>query len=100
MIPLNKLSRSPLNVRKTSTSEEEDNELYASVKTNGMKQNLLVHKSGNGYFVQAGGRRLAVLERLAPKVTSAPMLRSPASSRPRSRRKKPPSLKISSGRKC
>ena len=65
MIPLNKLSRSPLNVRKTSTSEEEDNELYASVKANGIKQNLPVHKSGNGYHVHAGGRRLAILERLA-----------------------------------
>ncbi|PJR12792.1 ParB/RepB/Spo0J family partition protein [Sinorhizobium meliloti] len=65
MIPLNKLSRSPLNVRKTSTSEEEDNELYASVKANGIKQNLLVHKSESGYQVHAGGRRLAVLERLA-----------------------------------
>ncbi len=65
MIPLNKLSLSPLNVRKTTVSEEEDNELYASVKANGIKQNLLVHKSGNGYHVHAGGRRLATLERLA-----------------------------------
>lgn len=65
MIPLNKLSRSPLNVRKTTTSEEEDNELYSSIKASGIKQNLLVHKSGNGYHVHAGGRRLAMLERLA-----------------------------------
>ncbi len=64
MIPLNKLSRSPLNVRKTAASEEEDNELYASIKANGIKQNLLVHKSGNGYHVHAGGRRLTMLERL------------------------------------
>ncbi|MFA1677219.1 ParB/RepB/Spo0J family partition protein [Rhizobium mongolense] len=65
MIPLNKLSRSPLNVRKTAASEEEDNELYASIKANGIKQNLLVYKSGKGYLVHAGGRRLAMLERLA-----------------------------------
>jgi len=64
MIPLNKLSRSPLNVRKTAASEEEDNELYASIKANGIKQNLLVHKSGNAYQVHAGGRRLTMLERL------------------------------------
>ncbi|WFS69530.1 ParB N-terminal domain-containing protein (plasmid) [Agrobacterium leguminum] len=65
MIGLNKLTRSPLNVRKTAASEEADNELYASIKADGIKQNLLVHKSGNGYHVHAGGRRLAVLERLA-----------------------------------
>ncbi|RWF05817.1 MAG: ParB/RepB/Spo0J family partition protein [Mesorhizobium sp.] len=65
MIPLNKLSRSQLNVRKTTVSEEEDNELYASIKANGIKQNLLVHKSGKGYHVHAGGRRLTMLERLS-----------------------------------
>ncbi|MFC0808971.1 ParB N-terminal domain-containing protein [Ensifer sp. P24N7] len=65
MIPLSKLSRSPLNVRKTAANEQEDNELYASIKANGIKQNLLVYKSGKGYLVHAGGRRLAMLERLA-----------------------------------
>ncbi|MET2832285.1 ParB/RepB/Spo0J family partition protein [Mesorhizobium shangrilense] len=64
MIPLNKLSLSPLNVRKTAASEEDDNELYASIKANGIKQNLLVYKSANGYLVHAGGRRFTVLERL------------------------------------
>ncbi|MER9580983.1 ParB/RepB/Spo0J family partition protein [Mesorhizobium sp. M0276] len=64
MIPLNKLSLSPLNVRKTAASQEEDNELYASIKANGIKQNLLIHKSGNAYQINAGGRRLTMLERL------------------------------------
>jgi ParB family chromosome partitioning protein len=64
-IPLNKLELSPKNVRKTPATEVEDAELYASIKETGLKQNLLVHKVGTKYHVHAGGRRLAVLKKLA-----------------------------------
>lgn len=64
MIALNKLKLSPLNVRKTPATAEEDNELYASIKAHGIKQNLLVYKSGSTYLVHAGGRRLGMCQRL------------------------------------
>ncbi|WP_299506149.1 ParB/RepB/Spo0J family partition protein [uncultured Roseobacter sp.] len=65
MIPLNKLVISPKNVRKTPATEDQDAELYASIKETGLKQNLLVHKVGAKYHVHAGGRRLAALNKLA-----------------------------------
>jgi ParB family chromosome partitioning protein len=65
MIPLNKLVISPKNVRKTPATEEQDAELYASIKETGLKQNLLVHKVGAKLHVHAGGRRLAALNKLA-----------------------------------
>lgn len=65
MIPLNKLMISPKNVRKTPATEDQDAELYASIKETGLKQNLLVHKVGAKYHVHAGGRRLAALNQLA-----------------------------------
>ncbi|WP_299593356.1 ParB/RepB/Spo0J family partition protein [uncultured Tateyamaria sp.] len=65
MIPLNKLVISPKNVRKTPATEEQDAELYSSIKETGLKQNLLVHKVGAKYHVHAGGRRLAALHKLA-----------------------------------
>ena len=65
MIPLNKLVISPKNVRKTPATEDQDAELYASIKEIGLKQNLLVHKVGTKFHVHAGGRRLAALNKLA-----------------------------------
>lgn len=65
MIPLNKLVISPKNVRKTPATEDQDAELYASIKETGLKQNLLVHKVGAKFHVHAGGRRLAALNKLA-----------------------------------
>ena len=65
MIPLNKLVISPKNVRKTPATEDQDAELYASIKETGLKQNLLVHKVGTKFHVHAGGRRLAALNKLA-----------------------------------
>ncbi|MCQ0090368.1 chromosome partitioning protein ParB [Pelagivirga sediminicola] len=65
MVPLNKLVLSPKNVRKTSATEAEDAELYASIKETGLKQNLIVHKMGAKFHVHAGGRRLAALNKLA-----------------------------------
>jgi ParB family chromosome partitioning protein len=67
-IPLNKLILSPANVRKTPASAAEDAELKASLKSSGLKQNLVVHASAGDkglYAVTAGGRRLKALQELA-----------------------------------
>jgi ParB family chromosome partitioning protein len=66
MIPLNELDLSPLNVRKVAASAAEDAELLASIRENGIKQNLVVHVLPDGKFaVDAGGRRLKALKQLA-----------------------------------
>lgn len=66
MIPLNKLSVSPKNVRKTQTSEKDDTELMISIRENGLKQNLAGYDDGKGgYLIDAGGRRLNALQQLA-----------------------------------
>jgi ParB family chromosome partitioning protein len=67
-IPLDKLVRSPANVRKTPPSAAEDAELKASIRARGLKQNLVVHPSTGEkgvHAVTAGGRRLKVLQELA-----------------------------------
>lgn len=64
-IPLNKLVVSPKNIRITPASEDENAELYASIKHQGLKQNLLVHAVGDAFHVHAGGRRLEQLQKLA-----------------------------------
>lgn len=64
-IPLNKLSLSGLNVRKAAVDDLSDQELYASIKTIGIKQNLLVHEHDGNIQVHAGGRRLKTLQALA-----------------------------------
>lgn len=76
LVPLNKLVRSSLNVRKTGAESIED--LAASIAVHGLLQNLTVTKKltptkGKGkakdgahtYEVIAGGRRLAALQSLA-----------------------------------
>ena len=66
MIPLNQLSLSPLNVRKVAACAVDDAELFASIRENGIKQNLVVHAtSDSGFAVDAGGRRLKALQQLA-----------------------------------
>lgn len=66
MIPLNQLALSPKNVRKVAPSEAEDAELLASIRENGVKQNLAGYEDGNGGFlIDAGGRRLKALQTLA-----------------------------------
>lgn len=61
-IPLNKLELSPLNVRKTKTGADD---LIASIKANGMMQNLSVYPGKKGrHLVFSGGRRLAALKAL------------------------------------
>src|SRR5277367_1098013 len=67
-IPLNKLVLSPTNVRKTPPSAAEEAELKASIKSRGLKQNLVVHPSADAkgvHAVTAGGRRLKALQELA-----------------------------------
>ena len=66
MIPLNKLALSPKNVRKVQATATEDAELLASIRENGIKQNLAGYEDGNGgYLIDAGGRRLKALKQLA-----------------------------------
>ena len=66
LIPLNLLSLSPKNVRKVQPSETDDAELLASIRENGVKQNLAGYEDGrDGYLIDAGGRRLKALKQLA-----------------------------------
>lgn len=66
MLPLDQLVFSPLNVRKVAASLADDAELLASIRENGIKQNLVVHEIDESQFaVDAGGRRLKALKQLA-----------------------------------
>ena len=66
MISLNHLVLSDKNVRKVPASETEDAELLASIREEGVKQNLVVYEGKKGTFhVDAGGRRLKALQTLA-----------------------------------
>lgn len=61
-IPFNKLVASPINVRKVNPSNTSDKLLLASLKAEGVLQNLIVHSVKRGKFaVCAGGRRFAGL---------------------------------------
>jgi ParB family chromosome partitioning protein len=68
-ICLSQLVLSPTNVRKTPATEAEDMALEASIRAKGILQNLIVHPTpidGKGiYEVDAGGRRLKILQKLA-----------------------------------
>lgn len=65
MIALNKLVKSAKNVRTTPASAQDDLELYASLRHQGLKQNLVAYEGADGLFqVTAGGRRLAQLHKL------------------------------------
>ena len=68
-IALSQLSLSPTNVRKTPATSAEDMALEASIRARGILQNLIVHPTpidGKGvYEVDAGGRRLKILQKLA-----------------------------------
>jgi ParB family chromosome partitioning protein len=66
-IPLGKLVPSPRNVRRT-TDEQADLQLKADIEARGLLQNLVVTKAGKprgSFAVEAGGRRLRALQRLA-----------------------------------
>ena len=68
-LSLEQLALSPANVRKTPATEAEDAELEASIRAKGILQNLIVHWTGiegqGVYLVDAGGRRLKILQKLA-----------------------------------
>ena len=68
-IALSQLVLSPANVRKTPATAAEDMALEASIRARGILQNLIVHPApvdGKGVFeVDAGGRRLKILQKLA-----------------------------------
>ncbi len=68
-ICLSQLVLSPANVRKTPPPAAEDMALEASIRAKGILQNLIVHPApidGKGvYEVDAGGRRLRILQKLA-----------------------------------
>ena len=68
-ICLSQLVASPANVRKTPATAAEDAELEASIRAKGILQNLIVHPTGidgrGVYLVDAGGRRLSILQKLA-----------------------------------
>jgi ParB family chromosome partitioning protein len=68
-ICLSQLALSPANVRKTPATAAEDAELEASIRAKGILQNLIVHGTSIGgrtvYEVDAGGRRLKTLQKLA-----------------------------------
>ncbi len=57
-IPLNKLTAWEGNVRKTQAKGSID-ELAASIKADGLQQNLVVIQDGKKFAVVAGARRLA-----------------------------------------
>jgi len=64
MIKLGHLFLSKHNVRVAPASKQENKTLKASIKANGIKQNLVVVAEGSKYGVVAGGRRLAQLNEL------------------------------------
>ena len=68
-IALSQLVLSPSNVRKTPATAAEDMALEASIRAHGIKQNLIVHPMPTDtkglYEVDAGGRRLKILQKLA-----------------------------------
>ena len=69
-LELSQLVLSPANVRKTPATAADDAALEASIRAHGILQNLIVHSApypdGRGaYEVDAGGRRLKILQKLA-----------------------------------
>lgn len=64
-IPFNRLTLSALNVRTIATNKADDDQLAASIKAQGLLQNLIVHPVGkNKFAVAGGGRRFKVIKGL------------------------------------
>lgn len=64
-IPFQQLSISPKNVRQVTTTKAADQQLIASIRSQGVLQNLVVEPVGNDQFqVIAGGRRFAAVGHL------------------------------------
>ncbi|MGL4440054.1 MAG: ParB/RepB/Spo0J family partition protein [Bosea sp. (in: a-proteobacteria)] len=70
-VPLDKLTLSPLNVRKRAASPSQDAELKATILSKGLQQNLVViaGEEEGTFAVVAGGRRLKALQDLAAEGT-------------------------------
>lgn len=66
-VPLDRLTLSPLNVRKRPATTEQDAELKATILSKGLQQNLVViaGEAEDAFAVVAGGRRLKALQDLA-----------------------------------
>ena len=66
-IPLSQLVLSPANIRTTPATPADDAALEASIRAKGILQNLIVHAANSDglYEVDAGGRRLRILQKLA-----------------------------------
>jgi hypothetical protein len=102
---LEQLALSPTNVRKTPATEAEDAELEASIRAKGILHNLIVHWTGidgkGVYLVDAGGRRLQILQKLPPKASLTPATtKSPARSNSRKTPSKPRLPKTPSAPPC
>jgi ParB family transcriptional regulator, chromosome partitioning protein len=88
-IPLSRLVLSPTNVRRTPATPSEDAQLEASIRARGILQNLIVHPAPvpGIHEVDAGGRRLKILQKLAAEGVIggdhpvACLVREPAASR-------------------
>jgi ParB family transcriptional regulator, chromosome partitioning protein len=80
-VPLSQLVLSPANMRKTPPSAAEDAALEASIRVHGILQNLVVHPAEiageSVYEVDAGGRRLKILQKLAAEGAIDPDARIP-----------------------
>ncbi len=61
-IKITDLKQSPRNIRQVKRSKEGMNYLAASIKSKGLLHNLVVVKSGSGYEVIDGNRRLEAYE--------------------------------------
>lgn len=67
-VPLNCLTVSDMNVRRTPTDSSADAELKASLAAHGLLQNLVVHRNESiegHYDVDASRRRVSLLKELA-----------------------------------
>jgi len=72
-LPLNSLTLSPDNVRKTPPTQADQIALMASILAHGLLENLVVKNRGTAtYEVIAGGRRLQALKTLAERGEIAP----------------------------
>lgn len=71
-IPIDKLHVSSLNMRQTRKHPDID-DIYPSIRDDGVFQTLLVRKEGKGYGVIAGRRRLFALRKAAKETGKAQM---------------------------
>ena len=102
-LAVEQLALSPTNARKTPATEAEDAELEASIRAKGILQNLIVHQAGNDgvYLVDAGGRRLKILQKLAAEgVIDANDIPVPAKSKSPRTRPKPRLPRTRSAPRC